>query len=248
MMRPLKDIALALQFMTRLPIRFESLDPGDLRRAAAWFPLIGALIGGLASLLYQLFIPHLERPLCALLVVLFLVLVTGGLHEDGLADCADAFGGGRTREDRLRIMKDSRIGAFGAIALIFSLGSRILLLASIPATQVTAYLISAAALSRWTPLPLSAALPSARGPEGQGGRLAGRTTGFAVGIGTALSMGVIWYLLRTSAWQPCVAALVVTLLNGAYYWRRIGGITGDCMGATIQITEVAVYLCGAWNR
>ena len=95
-------------------------------------------------------------------------------------------------------------------------------------------LVSAAALSRWTPLPLSATLPSARGSEGQGGRLAGRTSRFAVGIGTALSMGVIWYLLRTFAWQPCLAALAVTLLSGAYYWRRIGGITGDCMGATIQ--------------
>jgi adenosylcobinamide-GDP ribazoletransferase len=248
MMRPFKDMALALQFMTRLPIRFESLDPSDLERAAAWFPLVGVLIGGLASLLYRILTPHVQRPLCALLVVLFLVLVTGGLHEDGLADCADAFGGGWTREDRLRIMKDSRIGSFGGIALIFSLGSRVLLLASIPASQVTAYLISAQVLSRWTPLPLSAALPSARGLEGQGGRLAGKTTGFAVVLGTAITIGVLLYLLRISAWQPCLAALVVTLLSGAYYRKRIGGITGDCMGATIQITEMAVYLCGVWNR
>jgi adenosylcobinamide-GDP ribazoletransferase len=248
MMRPFKDMALALQFMTRLPIRFESLNPSDLERAAAWFPLVGVLIGGLASLLYRIFTPHVQRPLCALLVVLFLVLVTGGLHEDGLADCADAFGGGWTREDRLRIMKDSRIGSFGGIALIFSLGSRVLLLASIPASQTAAYLISGQVLSRWTPLPLSAALPSARGLEGQGGRLAGRTTGLTVIIGTLIPVAVLWYLLRTAAWQPGVVALAVTLLSGAYYQRRIGGITGDCMGATIQITEIAVYFCGVWNK
>ncbi len=248
MMRPLKDMALALQFMTRLPIQFESLDPSDLERAAAWFPLVGVLIGGLASLLYRILIPHLQRSLCALLVILFLILITGGLHEDGLADCADAFGGAWTREDRLRIMKDSRIGSFGGIALILSLSSRVLLVASIPVSQVTTYLISAQALSRWTPLPLSAALPSARGLEGQGGRLAGRTNGLTIIIGTLITAAVLWYLLRTAAWQPSLVALAVTLLSGAYYQRRIGGITGDCMGATIQITEVAVYFCGVWNK
>lgn len=248
MRRTLKDIALALQFLTRVPVRLAGLDPVDLPRATAWFPLIGLLIGGAAAILYQWLIPHLMRPLCALTVVLFLILFTGGLHEDALADCADAFGGGWTREDRLRILKDSRIGSFGAIALIFSLGARTVLLTVLPAGRLTAYLISAHVLSRWTVLPLSASLASARGPEGQGWRIAGKTRGAAIAMGTVIAAAVVCYVLRAAAWRSLSAALLVTLGSGIYYKRRIGGITGDCIGATIQLTEIAVYFCGAWNK
>jgi adenosylcobinamide-GDP ribazoletransferase len=206
------------------------------------------LVGGLASLGYKLLIPHLGRSLCALIVLLITVLITGGLHEDGLADCADAFGGGWTREDRLRIMKDSRIGSFGAIALILSFGLRGVLLTTIPANQVLNYLISAQVLSRWTSLPLGAILPSARGSDGQGSRLAGRISLTGAGIGTVITAVILWYFLRVSAWQPALAVALVTVASGMYYRRRLGGITGDCMGATIQISEVAVYLCGAWMR
>ncbi len=219
-----------------------------ISRAAAWFPLVGLLVGGLASLGNMLLIPHLARPLCALIVLFIMVLVTGGLHEDGLADCADAFGGGWTREDRLRILKDSRIGSFGAIALILSFGLRGTLLTAIPANQVLNYLISAQVLSRWTSLPLGSILPSARGSDGQGGRLAGKMSLSAAVIGTVITAVVLWCFLRVSAWQPALAVALVTAVSGMYYRQRIGGITGDCMGATIQISEIAVYLCGAWMR
>jgi adenosylcobinamide-GDP ribazoletransferase len=248
MIQMLKDMALALQFMTRVPVRLNNLEPSRLSRAAAWFPFVGLLVGGMASLAYILLIPHLVRPVCALIVLLVMVLVTGGLHEDGLADCADAFGGGWTKEDRLRILKDSRIGSFGAIALILSFGIRGVLLTTIPANQALNYLISAQVLSRWTSLPLGITLPSALGTEGQGGRLAGKISWTAAAIGTFITAVVLWYFLRASAWQPTIAVATVTFVSGMYYHRRLGGITGDCMGATIQISEVAVYLCGAWMR
>ena len=85
-----QDIALAMQFMTRVPIRFRGLDPARLSRASAWFPLIGLFVGGLGAACYMLLVLHLGRSLSATAVVLLMVLVTGGLHEDGLADCADA--------------------------------------------------------------------------------------------------------------------------------------------------------------
>jgi adenosylcobinamide-GDP ribazoletransferase len=248
MIEPLEDIALAMQFMTRVPIWFRGLDPARLNRASAWFPLVGLFVGGLGAVCHRVVVPHLGRSLAALVVVLVMIIVTGGLHEDGLADCADAFGGGWTREDRLRILKDSRIGSFGAIALALSLGARVLLLATLPAGSVVNYMVSAQVLARWTPLPLGAILQPARGPEGQGGRIAGRIPWFAVALGTSLMVVVVCYFLRVSAWQPIVAVSAVAALSGAYYQQRIRGVTGDCMGATIQLSEIAVYLCGAWMR
>ena len=248
MIEPLEDIALAMQFMTRVPTWFRSLDPARLNRASAWFPLVGLFVGGLGATCCTLVVPHLGRSLAALVVVLVMIIVTGGLHEDGLADCADAFGGGWTREDRLRILKDSRIGSFGTIALVLSLGARILLLATLPAATVLSYLVSAQILARWTPLPLGAILHPARGPEGEGGRIAGKTSWFAVAFGGILALAPVCYLLRLAAWQPVLVTLAVTLLSGIYYQRRIGGVTGDCMGATIQLSEIAIYVCGAWKR
>ncbi len=248
MIEPLEDIALAMQFMTRVPIWFRGLDPARLNRASAWFPLVGLFVGGLGAVCYRVVVPHLGRSLAALVVVLVMIIATGGLHEDGLADCADAFGGGWTREDRLRILKDSRIGSFGAIALALSLGARVLLLATLPAGSVLKYIVSAQVLARWTPLPMGAVLQPARGSEGQGGRIAGRIPWFAAALGTLLTVIVVCYFLRFSAWQPIVAVSAVAALSGAYYQRRIGGVTGDCMGATIQLSEIAIYVCGAWMR
>ena len=245
----LKDMALALQFMTRVPVRFSGLDPARMSRASVWFPAVGLLVGGLSASAYALVNPHLGRTLAALSAVFVTVIVTGGLHDDGLADCADAFGGGWTREDCLRILKDSRIGTFGALALILCVGSRILLLAEMPAGVVIRYIISAHVLARCTPLPLSAVLKPARGPaEGQGGRMAGATSWLTVAFGTVMAVAVAALFLRAAAWQPILAVAILTVASGLYYQRRLGGITGDCMGATLQISEIAVYLCGAWMR
>lgn len=248
MMDVIQDVALAVQFMTRVPIRSQRLDPARLSRAAAWFPAVGLLVGGVAALVYMLVVPHLARTLAALIAVLVMVIITGGLHEDALADSADAFGGGWTREDKLRIMKDSRIGSFGAVALILSLASRVLLLATMPAGAVVAYLISAQVLARYTPLPLSALLKPAREQEGQGRRLAGTMSWFTVALGATIAIVLTALILRASAWQPILAVAMVTGVSALYYARRLGGITGDCMGATIQLSEIAVYLCGAWIR
>jgi adenosylcobinamide-GDP ribazoletransferase len=246
MMGVIHDLALAVQFMTRVPVRSWRLDPERLSRAAAWFPVVGLLVGSVAALAYMLLVAHLARPLAALIAVLVMVIITGGLHEDGLADCADAFGGGWTREDKLRILKDSRIGSFGAIALFLSLAGRVLLLATMPAGTVVGYMISAQVLTRCTPLPLSVLLKPAREQEGQGRRVAGTIPWLTVAFGTAVAIALTAVILRASAWQPILAVAIVTAASGLYYERRLGGITGDCMGATIQLSEIAVYLCGAW--
>jgi adenosylcobinamide-GDP ribazoletransferase len=241
------DALAAVRFLTRIPVPDTAYDPDALARAAVYFPLVGLLVGGLAALGARVLEGHLARPVVALAVVLFLVLVTGGLHEDGLADTADGFGGGWTRERILLIMRDSRIGSYGGIALCLSLGARVLLLGTMAPARVFATLIAAQVLCRWTVLPLSAWLPPARvDAEGEGARLAGKTSWGAVGVGTLAAFGIAGFLLRWNSIGPIVGVCGVAWVTGWLYRTKIGGMTGDCFGATCQVAEVAVYVCGAW--
>jgi adenosylcobinamide-GDP ribazoletransferase len=250
--RTWEDFLRAVQFSTRIPTPAVSYDPTALPRALKFFPVVGLGIGAAAALLQIILSPHLVRPLVALLVLSFLVLVTGCLHEDALADAADGFGGGWTREKILLIMRDSRIGSYGATALVLSLSARLLLLTTIPSWHMTRYLIVAQVLCRWTTLPLSFALPSARamegGPtDGLGAVIARLTTPATLIGGTIVSVAIAIICLGRASIAAVAAAAMVTLLSGLYYRRRIGGVTGDCFGATNQLTEIAVYLCGAWT-
>lgn len=247
MSRSFEDIAAAFQFLTRLPLTRLTYQPDALSRAAKFFPVVGLVVGAAVVGIYRLLSPHLPIAIVALLIVFFSVLVTGGLHEDGLADAADAFGGGWSRQQTLEIMKDSRVGSFGALAIVFSVAGRILLLANLAPGVFVPYVICAEVLCRWVILPLGAVLPSARDHASQGGRVAGQISGISLAVGTLITLGVVGFLLRMSMWKPVVAALAVTALSGMYYKHRIDGITGDCFGATSQLTLVAVYLCGVWN-
>jgi adenosylcobinamide-GDP ribazoletransferase len=248
MSRIFEDITTAFQFLTRLPLVRFTYEPDALVRAAKFFPLVGLAVGAGDAGIYWLLSPHLPAAVVALLIVLFSTLTTGGLHEDGLADTADAFGGGWNREQTLEIMKDSRIGSFGALAVVFSVASRVLLLAYLPASRFIQYAISAEVLCRWIMLPLGAVLSGARESVGQGARLAGKISGVSLTVGTLTALCVVGFLLRMSMMWPLAAASMVTLLSGLYYKHRIDGITGDCFGATSQLALVAVYLCGVWHR
>jgi adenosylcobinamide-GDP ribazoletransferase len=167
-----EELLVAFQFLTRLPISSIPYQPDSLSRSAKFFPVVGLVIGLGASVLQHFLGPHLNQALVALLILTFLVLITGGLHEDGLADTVDAFGGGWNREQVLTILRDSRIGSFGALALVISVLARFLLLSIIPVNRFTALVVSAHVLCRWTTLPLSYFLPPARASDGQGARIA----------------------------------------------------------------------------
>src|SRR5580698_3056486 len=132
MKRWVEELQVAFQFLTRLPISRIAYHPDSLSRSAKFFPVVGLVIGVGASVLQHMLAPHLHRMLVALLILTFLVLITGGLHEDALADTADAFGGGWNREQVLTILKDSRIGSFGTLAIVFSVALRLLLLPNLP--------------------------------------------------------------------------------------------------------------------
>lgn len=241
------DLIAAFQFLTGLPLPSSAAGEVNLSRAAKFFPLVGLVVGIAAALFHGWLTLHLPRLVAALFTVLLLVLLTGGLHEDGLADVVDAFGGASDRERVLHILKDSRIGSFGALALSFSVLARILLIAALPPQRIFAFLVTAQVLCRWTALPLGTALPAARGPVGQGARLAKQVSLLSFCVGTLLSLVISVWMLRGASWQPWIFAIAVTALSGVYYWRRIRGITGDCFGATNQLVEIAVYCCGVWQ-
>jgi len=245
------DFLAAVQFLTRIPVPNLPYDPDSLSRAVKFFPVVGLGIGSAAALLHQLLTPHFPRLVTALLVIAFLVSLTGCLHEDGLADTADGFGGGSSREQILVILKDSRIGSYGGAALTLSLLVRVLLLASLPLTQVPQYLIAAHVLCRWTTLPLSYYLAPARTQQaqagvGQGARIARLTTRGTLLVGSIFTLAICIWALRTHAAAAIGITIVVTLLSGLYFQRRIGGVTGDCFGASNQLAEIAVYLTGVW--
>lgn len=245
------DFLSAVEFLTRIPVPAYPYREDALSRAVKFFPLLGLFIGGCAASLYLLLESHLPKLVTAAAVLVFLVCLTGCLHEDGLADAADGFGGGRNREQILAILRDSRIGSYGGAALVLSLVSRLVLLASLSRANVVPVLITAHVLCRWTTLPLSYFLRPARahalsGADGQGARVADlTTTGTLVG-GTFFSFACAGLFLHWQALAPILDVTFVTLLSGLYYRHRIGGVTGDCFGATNQLAEVAVYLCGAW--
>jgi adenosylcobinamide-GDP ribazoletransferase len=241
----------AIQFLTKIPVPSIPYDAKSLSRSVKFFPAVGMLVGAFAALLNLLFVPHVSRSIAALLVVTGLVLLTGCFHEDGLADAADGLGGGWNKEQVLLIFRDSRIGSYGATALTMSLLARVLLISALPLTTVGAYLISAHVLCRWTTLPLSYYMASARAQtdgdvDGQGARIANLTTMPTLIGGTLFSFTVAALLLRRLAVTPILVVVVATLLSGIYYKKRIDGVTGDCFGATNQIAEIAVYLCGVW--
>jgi len=242
----------AVQFLTRIPVPSQPYQADSLSRSVKFFPLVGVLVGGTAALVHVALAPHLPRLISAFVVLLYLVLVTGCLHEDALADAADGFGGGSSREQILLILRDSRIGSYGGAALVLSLVGRLLLLSSLPVTQVADYLVTAHVLCRWSTLPLSYFLASARTPspekvDGQGARIARLTSAGTFAGGTIFSFAVAALLLRSHAIAPILSAIALTWLTGFYYKRRIGGVTGDCFGATNQLAEIGVYLCGAWT-
>jgi len=174
------------------------------------------------------------------------LLVTGAFHEDGLADCCDAFGGAYTREDVLRIMHDSRIGAFGAIALMIALALKWQTLAALPPLRAAGLMIAAHAASRTAAISYLVTLDYVRA-EGKAKPVAQRLSGAAFALAALFGLPALFW----PDWRFGCAALmllvVLRLAMGRYFLRRIGGYTGDCLGFAQQIFELAVYLLGlAW--
>jgi adenosylcobinamide-GDP ribazoletransferase len=238
----------ALAFLTRIPVRNAVRTPEAIGRSASMFSVVGALVGAVEVLVLWMCRRAMPPTLTATVIVLTGIVLTGALHLDGLADTTDGFGGGRTREDVLRIMRDHQIGTYGAIALIMALLLQIGAIASLIERDVAArFLVVAAAASRWAMVLLGRRLPYARPDVGLGRALTDHVRNREVWQSTAFVLAITTVLARGSGIVSLALTLALTVGVGFGCWRRIGGITGDCFGATGQLTLIAVYLCGVWH-
>jgi adenosylcobinamide-GDP ribazoletransferase len=241
------DTVHALAFLTRLPVRGLSGAPGASRpRALRAYPLAGALIGlvgGLVLVLGAWF--DLAPLLSATLAIAAMVAVTGALHEDALADTADGFGGGWTVDDKLEIMRDSRLGTYGALTLFLALAIRIAAVASLAtsadgALLPVAALVAAAALSRAYAVSLLGLLPPARsdGLSAAAGTPAAGIVPQALVCGIAVALVAAWAAAGFTATLTAIAASAIALwLMKRLADRQIGGQTGDVAGACQQACE-----------
>jgi adenosylcobinamide-GDP ribazoletransferase len=228
----------ALAFLTRLPVR-RSFDAAEIGRAALFFPMVGAGIGLLQLGVYRMLKPYLPTLVVAVLVVALSAWATRGLHLDGLADFADGLGGGATREEALRIMRDPAVGAFGVIALVMVLALKIAAVAALPSGGA---LVLASALSRWSAVPLGYFLPYAREGSGLGAAMTVGTGRFELFGSTLLAASLSFFFAPRTALFSWAFVLLASLLVGVIARRRLGGMTGDVLGANVAIAEASVLV------
>jgi len=235
----MRGFLVSLQFLTHLPIRMERPETRDIAESYYFYPVIGLMIGVGAVLVRHALFMLFPPAFAITLVLAFLIWISGGLHEDGLADVADGMGGGWTAEQRLRIMKDSRIGAFGASILVLALLAKYAALSSMDSSRLDAAIVTAQILGRWAFLPLG--FFNAAASEGLGAEFMKGLSAKAVTTGTVLSIFAVAWLCRARALGAVAAAIAIITLASIYFRRRIGGISGDCFGATFQFVEIATY-------
>ena len=276
MMNFIREFLLAVQFFTRIPVtgalaEWVGFSPAMLRASAAHFPGVGMLVGAVAATVYAVLLALLPdtgfAPLvAAVLSTVVTVLMTGGFHEDGLADVADGLGGSYDRHRALDIMKDSRVGAFGAMALVLALLAKVAMLALLGSVDgavdgapvgvdaapfkgwyVCSALFAGHVVSRTLPLLLIAWLPHVGDVAGS------KSKPLADAIsGRSLLVAFVWCLMAlalvllmqeaTDLIVACSFSLIALLWMHRLFKRRLQGFTGDCLGATQQVCEIAFYL------
>lgn len=231
----------ALRFFTRLPIPGQIGHSGAaLEKAIVYYPLVGSLLGAICAALFVASGMLWPKSLAVLIATAAAIGLTGALHEDGWSDMVDGFGGGWDRQRILDIMRDSRLGTFGAVALVMMLLVRYVTLVEIDTAKLPFALIAGHAFSRLCATGIMATLEYVRA-EGKGKPFSNR-----------LRASEIFFVVLTGMWPllclpwprtavAVVLALLATLWLARLFKRNIGGYTGDCLGATQQLTEVAFY-------
>ncbi len=236
-----KDIAVAMVFLTRVPIKLRfTFKMSHLKTASAGFPLVGVLTGLLGGFLYSVsYNLGLGPTVAAVIAISAQVLMTGALHEDAIADVADGFGGGGDKERKLEIMRDSRIGTYGVLALILVVGAKIFAVSRLEdPTLVAMALIAVGACSRAAMTGAMYFLPSAR--EDGLGKDAGEPTVKAFYIAILLALLISTLMFGSQAGVVIFAASAIgAAIIGWIAYRQIDGKTGDVLGCVQQIAEIA---------
>ncbi len=231
----------AVGFLTRLPVPL-AVSHEQFASSPRYFPLVGVLVGGIGAAVWWAASKVFPGAIAVVLSVITTVLVTGAFHEDGFADVCDGFGGGYDRERVLAIMKDSRVGAFGAIGAALMLGLKAAALMYVPAGWMMATLIAGHALSRWAALTVMATQTYVRADtDGKAKPVAARLGAGSLVVGTIFGVAPL-VCLPVRLWWAIAGVAVARWWLGRWFLRRIGGYTGDCLGATQQVCEVVFYL------
>lgn len=235
------ELLIALQFLTKVPITVPVFTPHRLGRAMAYFPAIGLLLGGLAAAIHTLSSLALATPVCDLIALAFLIMITGNMHGDGLMDTADGLFSGKPREGMLEVMRDSRVGSHGATAGFMALLAKFVLLGQVPLAYKSLALILMTTLSRWAQVFGAARYPYVRPGTGTafftnyvGKREIFMASGFTLAA-----------VLLALGWKGAILAgtvLAGTAALAGYIARRLGGITGDTLGALNESIEVLLLV------
>ncbi len=233
----------AMLFFTRVPVpRSVVCNDHYLSKAFRYLPLIGLLIGVLCALCYSALALVLPREICIVCIMLLSILLTGAFHEDGLADFVDGFGAGRDRDSILRIMKDSHIGTYGVIALILALLLKFQLLCQLEEQWLLPALVIAPTLSRFYPVLIVRLSSYARTESSKASHSARGVSATSLAIAALSSLTLPWCWGWMFACVLLASGFVLSLGMHLYMKKRIGGFTGDCLGALQQLTELLFYL------
>lgn len=236
-----RNFILAIGFFTRIPVpSVENFHESDLNHAAKYFPLVGLLIGAIAALVYLAANKIFTQDIAIIFSMIASIYVTGAFHEDGLTDAIDGLGGGWEKEQVLTIMQDSRIGSYGAVAIILALLLKFTSLSHITPMLMPAVLLAGHSVSRLCAVLVMATQPYVK-PSGKAKPLATQLSK------PSLLVAIVFGLLPLILLHP---SYYFALLPVAFVWawfslilnKRLGGYTGDCLGATQQLTEIAFYL------
>ncbi len=237
--REIGHFLVGMMFLTRLPVPAGLIfSEGRLARAARYFPLVGILVGLISGGIYFVSCQYLAPSLAGFLAVIMGIFVTGALHEDGLADCCDGLGGGHTRERSLEIMRDSRIGTYGTCALIGSIGLRALAIGGMGAYEGFIALIIAHGLSRGL-IPLVLVSGKYARTRGLASSVSNGVRGWEAFLSVAIAAVLVLLAGPNVGLVTFAAAVVGGGLMLTILVRRLGGYTGDGLGAVQQIAEIA---------
>jgi adenosylcobinamide-GDP ribazoletransferase len=234
----------AIRFFTRLPVPgWVGHSAEALNCSARYFPAVGLIVGGIGALVYHLAAVVWPQTVAVMLSMAATIYATGAFHEDGLADTVDGIGGGWDKLRILEIMKDSRVGSYGVVATVLALVGKFVLLSALDGALIPLALLASHALSRFCATVLLATMDYVREDlQSKAKPLATRLSGGAMLVALGFVIGALALLPIEKAIVGCLLAALVTLWLSAKFRRWLGGYTGDCLGATQQVSEIAFYL------
>lgn len=239
----MREFLASLLFFTTIPVKIKEFDSSLQKKSLRFFPLIGVIVGALSGATIYFLAGELNTLTATIISIIISMMVTGVIHEDGLSDVADGFGGGYTKERVIEIMKDSAIGVYGAVAIIMTLLLKISLLISMPVEKIILFSIVAHTLSRYTPLLLVATSNYVSSVQRSKSKNINSNIDTVTIIVTTLTALIPLYFVGIY----CALAVLATLLISTSIFRaialkKIGGYTGDVLGAVQQLNELVIYV------